>query len=85
MHFKMQSKYQRVHKSSKIKKPIVLEGFLGRLMADQPDRILSKDDDYKMSAFQIPSLAFTSTNQDIAEHFIETHFPGCQLISELQS
>jgi hypothetical protein len=29
--------------------------------------------------------AFTSTDQEIADHFLETHFPGCQPISGPQS
>jgi hypothetical protein len=43
------------------------------------------DDDYKMGAFRIPAGAFTSTDQEVAEHLLETHFPGCQPISEPQS
>jgi hypothetical protein len=48
-------------------------------------RILSKDNDYKMGAFRLPSRVFTSTDQEVAEHLLETHFPGCQPISEPQS
>jgi hypothetical protein len=29
--------------------------------------------------------SFTSTDQEVAEHLFETHFPGCQPISEPQS
>jgi hypothetical protein len=43
-------------------------------------RILSKDDDYKMGAFRLPSGALTCTDQEVAEHLLETHFPGCQPI-----
>jgi hypothetical protein len=38
-----------------------------------------------MSAFRFPSGAFTSTDQEVAEHLLETHFPGCQPISGPQS
>jgi hypothetical protein len=38
-----------------------------------------------MGAFRLPSGAFTSTGQEVAEHLLETHFPGCQPISEPQS
>jgi hypothetical protein len=49
-------------------------------------RILSKDDDNKMDAFRLPSRALTSsTDQEVAEHLLETHFPGCQPISGPQS
>jgi hypothetical protein len=47
--------------------------------------ILSKDDDYKMGAFRLLSRAFTSTDQEVAEHLLETQFPGCQPISGPQS
>jgi hypothetical protein len=41
-----------------------------------------------MGAFQLPSGAFTSTDQDVAEHLFpifDTHFPECQPISGPQS
>jgi hypothetical protein len=38
-----------------------------------------------MDAFRLPSRVFTSTDQEVAEHLLETHFPGCQPISEPQS
>jgi hypothetical protein len=38
-----------------------------------------------MSAFRLPSGAFTITDQEVAAHLLETHFPGCQTISEPQS
>jgi hypothetical protein len=50
-----------------------LEGFLWRARLH---RILSKDDDYKMGDFRLPSEAFTSTDQRVAEHLLETHFPA---------
>jgi hypothetical protein len=31
-----------------------------------------------MIAFRLPSGAFTSTDQEVAEHLLETHFPGPQ-------
>jgi hypothetical protein len=37
--------------------------------------ILSKDDEYKMGAFRLPLETFTSTDQEVAEHLLETHFP----------
>jgi hypothetical protein len=51
----------------------------------RPHRILSEDDDYKMGAFRFPSGAFTSTDQEVAEHLLDTYFPGCQPISRPQS
>jgi hypothetical protein len=44
-------------------------------------RILSKEDNYKMGAFRLPSGVFASTDQEVAEHLLETRFPGCQPIS----
>jgi hypothetical protein len=35
--------------------------------------------------FRLPSGAFTSTDQEVAEHLLETHFLGCQPISGPQS
>jgi hypothetical protein len=62
--------------------------FCGRVDGIQPSarlhRILSKDDDYKMGVFQHPSGAFNSTNQEVALHLHETHFPGCQPQSQSQ-
>jgi hypothetical protein len=37
-----------------------------------------------MSVFRFPSRAFTSTDQEVAEHCLETHFPGCQPILDEQ-
>jgi hypothetical protein len=34
-----------------------------------------------MSAFRLPSEAYTSTDQEVAEQLLETHFPGSQPIS----
>jgi hypothetical protein len=38
-----------------------------------------------MSAFQLSSGAFSSTDQEVAEHLLKTHFSGCQPISGPQS
>jgi hypothetical protein len=38
-----------------------------------------------MGAVRLPSGAFTSTDQEVAEQLLETHFPGCQPILEPQS
>jgi hypothetical protein len=38
-----------------------------------------------MDAFRLPSGVFTSIDQEIAEHLLETHFPRCQPLSRPQS
>jgi hypothetical protein len=40
-----------------------------------------------MGAFRLASRAFTSTDQEVTEHLLETHFPECQPTSgpQLQS
>jgi hypothetical protein len=32
--------------------------------------------------FRFPSRALTSTDREVANHLLETHFPRCQLISD---
>jgi hypothetical protein len=76
-------------KALRSKKRPPWKDFCGKVDGKEPSarlhRILSKDDDYKMGAFRLPSGAFTSTDQEVAEHLLETHFPGCQPISGPQS
>jgi hypothetical protein len=38
-----------------------------------------------MGAFRLPSGACISTDQEVAEHLLDTHFSGCQPISGPQS
>jgi hypothetical protein len=76
-------------KSLRLKKRSSWKDFYGEIDGMQPSArlngILFKDDDYKMGAFRLPSEAFTSTDQEVAEHLLETHFSECQLISGPQS
>jgi ribonuclease HI len=45
-------------------------------------KILSKDNSYQIGNFRLPSGEFTRSDQEVAAHLLETHFPGCEPISE---
>jgi hypothetical protein len=72
-------------KALRSKKRSSWRDFCGEVDGIQPSarlhRVLSKDADYKMGAFRLPLGAFTSSDQEIAEHLLETYFPRFQPIS----
>ena len=41
-------------------------------------KILSKDNSYQIGNFRLPSGEFTKSDQEVADHLLETHFPGCE-------
>jgi hypothetical protein len=44
--------------------------------------ILAKDESYQIGGLRLPSGDFTVSDQEVADHLLETHFPGCQPIME---
>jgi hypothetical protein len=45
-------------------------------------KILAKDESYQIGGLRLPSGDFTASDQEVADNFLETHFPGCQPIME---
>jgi hypothetical protein len=41
-------------------------------------KILSKDNNYHIGNFRLPSGEFTKSDQEVADHLLETHLPGCE-------
>ena len=45
-------------------------------------KILSKDKSYQIGNFRLPSGEFTKSDQEVADHLLKTHFPGCEPASD---
>jgi ribonuclease HI len=45
-------------------------------------KILSKDESYQIGNLRLPSGIMTESDQAVADHLLETHFPGCESVSE---
>jgi hypothetical protein len=41
-------------------------------------KILAKDESYQIGGLRLPSADFTASDQEVADHLRETHFPCCQ-------
>jgi hypothetical protein len=51
----------------------------GSIMAARLQKIISKDEDYKMESLRLPPSALTiALTKAAVEVLLETHFPGCQ-------
>jgi hypothetical protein len=45
-------------------------------------RLLAKDESYQIGGLRLPSGDFTAYDQEVADHLLVTHFPGCRIIME---
>jgi hypothetical protein len=45
-------------------------------------KIIPKDNSYHIGNFRLPSGEFTKADQEVADHLLETHFPGCKSSSD---
>jgi hypothetical protein len=45
-------------------------------------KVLSKDNSYYIGDFRAPSGEFTKSDQEVADHLLETYFPSCELCSD---
>jgi hypothetical protein len=43
-------------------------------------KILAKDASYQINGLKLPLGDFTASDQEVADHLLETNFPGCQPI-----
>jgi hypothetical protein len=46
---------------------------------------LSNNNSYHIGNFRLPSREFTKSDQEVADHLLETHFPGCERSSDENS
>jgi hypothetical protein len=45
-------------------------------------KILAKDESSQIGGLRLPSGDFPASDQEVADHLLETHLPGCQPIME---
>jgi hypothetical protein len=45
-------------------------------------KILLKDNSYRIGNFRLPSGEFTKSDKEVAAYLLETQFPGCEPISD---
>jgi hypothetical protein len=64
----------------------ILKSMLGDEKGMKPTnrlhKILAKNESYQIGRLRLPSGDFTASDQEVVDHLLEIHFPGCQPIME---